>query len=48
MADMITSPAAFQRTAAIDPEAIAVRSIGGEQALTWDEYAQQVRAVAGG
>ncbi|WP_067563322.1 fatty acid--CoA ligase FadD11 [Nocardia acidivorans] len=48
MAEIITSPAAFQRTAAIDPDAIAVRSIGGEQALTWGEYAAQVRAVAGG
>ncbi|MEV6067282.1 fatty acid--CoA ligase FadD11 [Nocardia sp. NPDC052001] len=45
---MITAPAAFQATAAIDPDAIAVRSIGGEQSLTWGEYAAQVRAVAGG
>ncbi|WP_405137274.1 fatty acid--CoA ligase FadD11 [Nocardia sp. NBC_01388] len=43
-----TSPAAFQQTAAIDPEAVAVRSVGGEQSLTWREYARQVRAVAGG
>ncbi|MFB7723681.1 fatty acid--CoA ligase FadD11 [Nocardia sp. NPDC056100] len=48
MAEMITAPAAFQATAAIDPDAIAVRSIGGEQSLTWGEYAAQVRAVAGG
>ncbi|UAK31516.1 fatty acid--CoA ligase FadD11 [Nocardia asteroides] len=43
-----TSCAAFQHTAAIDPDAVAVRSIGGERALTWREYAEQVRAVAAG
>lgn len=48
MSEAKTSPAAFQATAAIDPDAIAVRSIGGEQALTWREYAEQVREVAAG
>ncbi|MFI6865647.1 fatty acid--CoA ligase FadD11 [Nocardia sp. NPDC050406] len=43
-----TSCAAFQRVAAIDPEAVAVRSVGGTQELTWREYGAQVRAVAGG
>jgi long-chain acyl-CoA synthetase len=39
---------AFQRTAAIDPDAIALRTPGGTQTLTWREYAAQVRQVAGG
>ncbi|MFF0533246.1 fatty acid--CoA ligase FadD11 [Nocardia amikacinitolerans] len=48
MTEPNTSCAAFQRVAAIDPDAVAVRSIGGERSLTWREYAEQVRAVAGG
>jgi long-subunit acyl-CoA synthetase (AMP-forming) len=39
---------AFQRTAAIDPDAIALRTVGGTQTLTWREYAAQVRKVAAG
>ncbi|HET7075359.1 MAG TPA: fatty acid--CoA ligase FadD11 [Mycobacterium sp.] len=39
---------AFQRTAAIDPDAIALRTPGGTQSLTWREYAAQVRRVAAG
>src|SRR3984885_3461358 len=39
---------AFQRTAAIDPDAIALRTPGGTQTLTWREYAAQVRKVAAG
>jgi long-chain acyl-CoA synthetase len=39
---------AFQRVAAIDPSAVAVRNVGGSQTLTWDEYAGQVRLVAAG
>ncbi len=39
---------AFQRTAAIDPDAIALRTPGGTQTLTWREYADQVRRVAAG
>ncbi|GAB2711143.1 fatty acid--CoA ligase FadD11 [Nocardia thraciensis] len=48
MNDPITSCAAFQRVAAIEPEAVAVRSVGGAPALTWREYSDQVRAVAAG
>lgn len=40
--------AAFQRTAAIDPDAVALRTPGGTQTLTWREYADQVRKVAAG
>lgn len=39
---------AFQRTAAIDPDAVALRTPGGTQMTTWREYAQQVRRVAAG
>ncbi|MBF6467433.1 long-chain fatty acid--CoA ligase [Nocardia beijingensis] len=48
MTEPNTSCAAFQRSAAIDPDAVAVRSIGGTKTLTWREYADQVRAVAAG
>ncbi len=39
---------AFQRTASIDPDAVALRTPGGTQTLTWREYAAQVRTVAAG
>lgn len=39
---------AFQRTAAADPDAIALRTAGGTQALTWREYADRVHQVAAG
>jgi long-subunit acyl-CoA synthetase (AMP-forming) len=39
---------AFQRTASIDPEAVALRTPGGTQTLTWRELADQVRKVAAG
>ncbi|MFE6926123.1 fatty acid--CoA ligase FadD11 [Nocardia sp. NPDC057663] len=43
-----TLPEAFQHTAAIDPAAIALRSVGGTQTMTWGDYADRVRAIAGG
>ena len=39
---------AFQRTAAIDPDAVALRVPGGSQSMTWREYANDVRRVAAG
>jgi long-subunit acyl-CoA synthetase (AMP-forming) len=39
---------AFQRTAAIEPDAVALRTPGDTQLLTWREYAAQVRQVAAG
>jgi long-subunit acyl-CoA synthetase (AMP-forming) len=39
---------AFQRTASIDPDAVALRTPGDAQTLTWREYADQVRKVAAG
>ena len=39
---------AFQRTASIDPDAVALKTPGGTQTMTWREYAAQVRKVAAG
>jgi long-subunit acyl-CoA synthetase (AMP-forming) len=39
---------AFQRNAAIDPDAIALRTPGDAQTLTWRQYAAEVRRVAAG
>jgi long-subunit acyl-CoA synthetase (AMP-forming) len=44
----VTLPQAFQRTARIGPDAVAVRTVGDTQTLTWREYAAQVRQVAAG
>lgn len=49
---MTTEPttlcAAFQHVAGIDPDGVALRTVGDTQSLTWREYAAQVRAVATG
>jgi long-subunit acyl-CoA synthetase (AMP-forming) len=39
---------AFQRVAAVDPDAVALRTVGGTRTLSWREYAKEVRAVAAG
>jgi long-chain acyl-CoA synthetase len=39
---------AFQRTASIDPDAVALRTPGDGQTLTWRELTGQVRRVAAG
>jgi long-chain acyl-CoA synthetase len=39
---------AFQRTASIDPDAVALRTPGDAQTLTWRGLAEQVRKVAAG
>ncbi len=39
---------AFQRTAAIEADAIALRIPGGGQTMTWRQYAADVRKVAAG
>ena len=44
----VTLPQAFQRTARIGPDAVAVRTVGDTQTLTWRDYAAQVRQVAAG
>lgn len=43
-----TVPAAFQQTAALRPDQIALRTVGGTQEITWAEYAKRVRALAAG
>lgn len=40
--------AAFQASSIVDPDAIALRTIGGAHQVTWREYADQVRQVAAG
>ena len=39
---------AFQRSAAIDPDAVALRTPGDTQTMTWRQYAADVRRVAAG
>jgi long-chain acyl-CoA synthetase len=39
---------AFQQTSALDPDAIALRTPGGGQTMTWRELAADVRRVAAG
>ncbi|HEX6345252.1 AMP-binding protein [Umezawaea sp.] len=39
---------AFQHTAALNPGAVALRTLGGERELTWREYGERVRRIAGG
>jgi len=39
---------AFQSTASLDPDAVALRTAGGGPALTWAQYSDQVRAAAAG
>ncbi|MFD3745594.1 AMP-dependent synthetase/ligase [Nocardia sp. NPDC058633] len=43
-----TVPAAFQQTAALRPDQVALRTVGGTQEITWAEYATRVRALAAG
>jgi long-chain acyl-CoA synthetase len=43
-----TLPQAFQRTARIGPDAVAVRTVGDTQTLTWRDYAARVCQVAAG
>ncbi|WP_040828074.1 fatty acid--CoA ligase FadD11 [Nocardia jiangxiensis] len=43
-----TLPEAFQYTAARAPEAVALRTPGDGQMLTWGEYARRVRVLAAG
>ncbi|AZG43782.1 AMP-dependent synthetase/ligase [Gordonia insulae] len=43
-----TLPEAFQQTATIRPDAVALRTVGGIQQITWAEYAERVEAIARG
>jgi long-subunit acyl-CoA synthetase (AMP-forming) len=43
-----TVPAAFQETLTLRPDQVALRTVGGTQEITWREYGERVRALAGG
>ncbi len=43
-----TLPEAFERTARIAPDSVALRTVGDRQTVTWRDYAAQVRQVAAG
>ncbi|AHH18528.1 putative fatty-acid--CoA ligase [Nocardia nova SH22a] len=43
-----TVPEAFQQTAALRPNQVALRTVGGTQQITWADYARRVRAIAAG
>ena len=48
----MSSPAtvceAFQQTAQIDPNAVAIRTAGDAVSITWSEYAARVKSIAAG
>ncbi|WP_290707215.1 MULTISPECIES: AMP-dependent synthetase/ligase [Gordonia] len=43
-----TLPAGFQETIRLRPGAVALRTVGGAQEITWRQYGERVRAIAGG
>lgn len=43
-----TVPAAFQQTRTLRPDAVALRTVGGTQQITWREYGDRVRVLAAG
>jgi long-subunit acyl-CoA synthetase (AMP-forming) len=43
-----TVPAAFQQTITLRPDAVALRTVGGTQQITWREYGDRVRVIAAG
>ncbi|MGH3452014.1 MAG: AMP-binding protein [Haloechinothrix sp.] len=43
-----TIVAGFQRTASMRPDAVALRTPGGKQEITWRQYAERVRKLAAG
>lgn len=43
-----TLPQAFAQTATLRPTALAIRTVGDEVVITWREYADRVRTIAGG
>ena len=43
-----TLPQAFQETAALLPDSVAIRTVGNEVVLTWRQYADRVRKIATG
>ncbi len=45
---MSTLPHAFQETAALQPDSVAIRTVGDNVVITWREYADRVRKIATG
>ena len=43
-----TLPQAFQQTAALKADSVAIRTVGDKTVLTWPEYANRVRKIATG
>jgi long-chain acyl-CoA synthetase len=43
-----TLPHAFQETAALQPTAVAIRTVGDKVAITWRQYADRVQKIATG
>ncbi|MGB9223509.1 AMP-binding protein, partial [Mycobacterium sp.] len=43
-----TLPQAFQETAALKPDAVAIRTVGDKEVITWRQYAARVRNIAAG
>ena len=43
-----TATEAFQHTAALRPNQVALRTVGGTRQITWADYARRVRAIAAG
>jgi long-subunit acyl-CoA synthetase (AMP-forming) len=43
-----TLPQAFQETAALEPDAVAIRTVGDKVVITWRQYADRVRNIAAG
>ena len=43
-----TLPQAFQETAALEPDALAIRTVGDKVTITWRQYADRVRHIATG
>ena len=43
-----TLPQAFQETAALLPDSVAIRTVGDEVVITWGQYADRVRKIATG
>lgn len=48
MSTPATVCAAFQQTALIDPDAVAIRTVGDTVTITWRDYAARVRSIAAG
>jgi long-chain acyl-CoA synthetase len=43
-----TLPHAFQETVALQPDSVAIRTVGDKVAITWRQYADRVRKIATG